>query len=401
MLPFAGILVAAWLCCSSVVGLPLDNAAFNQRRQPIVQSGVPRIPAPDGLLHVYALPVGQGDSHVVQCPSGTLTIVDLGSSEDDTAGFWHIAELTAFFQGQYNLIRNIILTHNHYDHYSFIPTVLDPTTADMSGLQEIYISCTSTDLVADIQTWLGKLNGGASMLRLFNGGGQCGTNDIPCEPLSLCPNDPAVTVKVMSANIGQQCSVSGGNKNVDSLVFKVTHGSVSIMFNGDFEDFTSSDTEDGPQKSLVDYYGAEMHVTVYKLAHHGAENLANKPVSRDAVMPKAVFVSGNPWYSYRHPRCGITDGFINNVQPLCQPEVTDTASPLYCGPHPIDNLPIEQRVQRVYTCGLSSGLRGVTDNAYAMYSTVPDETTMNVVELVSDGTRWGFINNLLPKIRRD
>ena len=66
----------------------------------------------------------------------------------------------------------------------------------------------------------------------------------------------------------------------------------------------------GPQKTLVDYYGDEMKVTVLKLSHHGAQNLANKPVSRDAQAPKATFVSGNPWYSYSHPRCDITDAFI-------------------------------------------------------------------------------------------
>ena len=68
--------------------------------------------------------------------------------------------------------------------------------------------------------------------------------------------------------------------------------------------------KDGPQKSLVDFYGDQMQVTIYKISHHGASYLANKPISRDAHVPKATFVSGNPWYSYQHPRCAVTDGFI-------------------------------------------------------------------------------------------
>ena len=58
------------------------------------------------------------------------------------------------------------------------------------------------------------------------------------------------------------------------------YGEVSIMFNGDFEDETSDWNEDGPQKELIDYYEDEMKVTIYKLAHHGASFLANKPVFR-------------------------------------------------------------------------------------------------------------------------
>jgi hypothetical protein len=57
-----------------------------------------QLPEPDGMLHVYALPVGQGDSHVFQCPSGALSIIDLGTSDSSTAGFWFTPELRAFFQ---------------------------------------------------------------------------------------------------------------------------------------------------------------------------------------------------------------------------------------------------------------------------------------------------------------
>jgi len=57
-----------------------------------------QIPEPDGRLHIYALPVGQGDAHVIQCPSGTLSINDLGTSDGVANGFWHNTELIAFLQ---------------------------------------------------------------------------------------------------------------------------------------------------------------------------------------------------------------------------------------------------------------------------------------------------------------
>ena len=61
-------------------------------------SAIRSLPKPDGFMHVYALPVGQGDSHVVQCPSGSLSIIDLGSSEDALAGYWATSELISFLK---------------------------------------------------------------------------------------------------------------------------------------------------------------------------------------------------------------------------------------------------------------------------------------------------------------
>jgi len=90
----------------------------------------------------------------------------------------------------------------------------------------------------------------------------------------------------------------------------------------------------------------------------------------------------------------------SSVGSICKPTIGDVASPLYCGLHPYDNFPVEQHVQRTYTCGYSGGaLRTVNDNDYAIYTTVPDQNTLNLVELVVDGpgNRWGFVNNFMPK----
>lgn len=76
-----------------------------------------RIPDPDGLFHIYVLPIGQGEARVIQCPSGTLNIVDMGTAEVSTSGFWYTNEIRNFLNGNFYLIKNIILTHNHPDHY--------------------------------------------------------------------------------------------------------------------------------------------------------------------------------------------------------------------------------------------------------------------------------------------
>lgn len=45
------------------------------------QSALTNLPEPDGNLHLYTLPIGLGESHIIQCPSGQLTIYDFGSGD--------------------------------------------------------------------------------------------------------------------------------------------------------------------------------------------------------------------------------------------------------------------------------------------------------------------------------
>ena len=99
----------------------------------------------------------------------------------------------------------------------------------------------------------------------------------------------------------------------------------------------------------MDFYGTELQSTVYVISHHGAENLANKAVIRNAVKPKAIMVSGNPWSSYRHPRCSIIDAFINDVKTLCRPTETNTSSAYYCAEHPVPGISDANKLQSVST----------------------------------------------------
>ena len=48
--------------------------------QPKYVQGLGIMPNPDSYLHIYALPVGDGDATLIQCPGGELIIIDLGTS---------------------------------------------------------------------------------------------------------------------------------------------------------------------------------------------------------------------------------------------------------------------------------------------------------------------------------
>jgi len=65
---------------------------------------------------------------------------------------------------------------------------------------------------------------------------------------------------------------------------------------------------------------------------------------------------------------------------------------------------VECLLTQVYTCGINTesggGLQTVTNNEYAIYTTTPDQLTLNIIKFSSDGVKWGFTNNELPKIFR-
>ena len=84
----------------------------------------PELPPANDNLNIYALPVGQGDCTVIQCPrtgtgngKGAVTIIDAGTFKDhfDPKAFGN------YLKGA--RIKYVILTHPHKDHYSLIDLI--------------------------------------------------------------------------------------------------------------------------------------------------------------------------------------------------------------------------------------------------------------------------------------
>lgn len=104
--------------------------------------------------------------------------------------------------------------------------------------------------------------------------------------------------------------------------------------------------QNGNQKALADYYGSELQVTVFKMARHGGQGVANKPIYVDSHKPKAIFVSSD--INGVNPSCNVIDRLINVVQTLCKPEEMSTTSSFYCGEHPNGNVTLSDKLQMVW-----------------------------------------------------
>ncbi len=305
---------------------------------------------------------------MIQCPNGSLNLYDWGSSNGRGDGFWNETRLRGYLNGRIGDIRSIVVTHHHQDHYNLLPgTFL--SESELSGLEHIYIACTKNHMSQVLQNWVNAINGN-SKLRVFNNGSHCGTNNVSCESLDMCPGYNVVT-SVMSANMG---GCAGGNKNIESIVTKFTFGGLSILLSGDFEDSIPDENANGPQRQMVDHYGKNLTTQVYHAAHHGATARANKPVWLTGVAPNATVASGDPWFTHRHPRCSVFDRLRDDVGSLCQPG---------------SSCPAGSSTQHNYTCGINnSATESRPGNTHAIYTTTPDQSNLNLIDVASTDSSW-------------
>ena len=98
------------------------------------------IPNADDQLHIYALPVGQGDCTVIQCPrasgdppKGTVTIIDAGSSTGNVG--MNGKDIVDFLAG--TRLHLAVLTHSDADHLKYMNGILNSYKRYVS----LYHSC--------------------------------------------------------------------------------------------------------------------------------------------------------------------------------------------------------------------------------------------------------------------
>lgn len=252
------------------------------------------LPKPDGNLNIYAIPVGQGDCTVIQCPhelGGKISIIDIGSTSK--IGF-NREKVANYLSGE--TIENIILTHADKDHINYLSAILKPLAP--SAYPKIYHSCkwkSYKDKVGDrmdietnpIVNCCGK---------------QCEVKNAHLKlPLKIC--DEHVTLRVLASGL-MECKGKNEASNGDSVVTQVDYNGIKTLISGDFEGdekFIKGFLDcDGVANSIQSY--------IYRLAHHGSQN-ANSEKYLSAVNPNYVFSSSGFYQGYRHPRCSVYQYF--------------------------------------------------------------------------------------------
>ena len=294
------------------------------------------IPAPTTFLNIYAMPVGQGDCTIIQCPNGNIVVVDCGSTS--VAG-WSYQQVQTFLSDSINNVVAVIITHSDRDHFNYLPFI----DWNSDSIQRIIIGGNFEDYSnnADIWNWFNNFgfypNG---KVQNVNNGQKCIGNCSVPDGLNFCANTN-VKFEILAANVGS-------SDNQKSIVMKVATDSTvdqwSVLLPGDMEGAAAT--------AIAESLGSRLQSTVYKMAHHGASTLANQPDWLTPIRPSQAFASSTYNFGrYRHPRC-VT---INRL--LSLNSITSAVPhPLHCGNPSTDPTPLDSFCHSMFTTAPTANL---------------------------------------------
>ena len=296
--------------CREILSLVPSLLAGNMKMNAIiilslllkVAVSIERIPDADDSLHIYALPVGQGDCTVIQCPQGNgdptkgvVTIIDAGASNSKGIDGQGIVD---FLTG--TELNFAVITHSHRDHWSYMDTILNyygKTYKRETGNEKkftVYHPCAWSSY--------GVMSKYAKPMKVHRCVGIEECEDYISE-LDLCPHleVTGLTLYFIASAFGK-CKNNKAN-NEDSIIAGLAG---QVLITGDFE------LKDEDMKKFLQTAGDDLKSDIYKLSHHGAyDKKASQKKFLDAVSADFVFSSSG--YMYGHPRRGIYNYYKNKL----------------------------------------------------------------------------------------
>lgn len=219
---------------------------------------------PDGLLHVYFLNVGQGDSALIRTPGGKNILIDGGPDNKVLSELGEVLPLWG------NAIDYAILSHPDQDHIEGLVNVLKNYPVKhvifAGGYKGDYYFDTFLKIIIakNIQPIIADENSDVTL-------------------------DDGVKIDVLfpfSAQLGQKIAL----KNF-SVIVKIIYGENEILFPGDAE----ADEE----KILLDA-GVNLDADILKIGHHGSKTSTSDPFLQ-AVSPNYGIISVGQGNKFHHP----------------------------------------------------------------------------------------------------
>ncbi len=244
-------ILGALICAIVAIGLSLDRL-------------------PDGLLHVWALDVGQGDAILLKTPEGANILIDGGP--DDTV----LRRLSEHIDNNEREIDMIVLTHPHPDHINGLIEVI-------KNYKVHNILMTGVEYGLPAYGYFLSLISGKDIKIFF-----------------AASNTDFKTGKTFIDVVYPLKSIQNRhfeNYNNSSIVLRITYGDTSFLFMGDLE-------EQG-ENGLIES-GAFLVADILKVGHHGSKTATSKDLL-DAVKPHTAIVSCGKDNKFKHPHQVVMD----------------------------------------------------------------------------------------------
>lgn len=229
---------------------------------------------PGGLLHVYFLNVGQGDSIFITTPENHHILIDGGP---ESAVLRELGEVMLFFDRTIDLL---ILTHSDKDHLFGLIEVVK-----RYHVKKILLT-TAPHNTADYQEFLKLIS----------------RKNIPLE-IGDFQND--LKIDDLEINILYPFQSFFADKKIKTnntaIVTHLNFFSTSILLAGDIEEPI--------ENLLLEKYDTTLQSDIFKASHHGSRT-SNTKEFLNAVQPEFVVIQSGQNNNYGHPHAEILQRFI-------------------------------------------------------------------------------------------
>lgn len=220
-------------------------------------------------LLIAVLDVGQADSIFVRSSSGRSMLVDAGNEKADVERV-----ILPYLRNRgVSSLDYLVLTHPDQDHVGGMPALLDSFPV-ATFVDPVHPGETNQAYLQSLQRVQTKNIKAAKARR-----GQTGIDLGPDTTVQmLAPEDPLLT-DTKSFN------------NSNSVVLRVTLGSVSALLTGDIE-------QEAEERILG--HRDNIRSQILKVGHHGSRYASSDPFL-DAIQPEVALISAGKNNSYGHP----------------------------------------------------------------------------------------------------
>lgn len=218
---------------------------------------------PSGTMEVHFIDVGQADSALITYDDHAILI---------DAGDWNKNEVVPYLKSKgVEKLDLVVGSHPHADHIGQMDKVINTFPVD-----EVWMS--------------GGENTSNVMLRTLESIEKNGANyEEPKAGESYQIGD--LVIDVISPR------KLTGNLNDDSIVMKLTYGTVSFLFEGDAEI---------PSEKNMIASGQDLSATILKVGHHGSDTSTSQDFL-NKVNPEVAVMSVAEKSKYNHPNKSIVD----------------------------------------------------------------------------------------------
>ena len=245
-------------------------------------------------LRVSFLDVGQGDAAVIEFPGSHVMVIDAGGFTSQTFDSGRAIVAPFLWQQKIGRIDTLVLSHPNLDHYGGLEFLAEHfgVTAFWFNGEDRPDSRRFRRLTATLQE-----------------------NDIQTH--TFCRDTPDREIGGVQVYIlHPPCGQTGLDTNDASLVLRLSHGEVDILFSGDVE-------ATGEGTLLVT--PAPLQSEILKVPHHGSRSSSTQPFL-EAVSPQVAVASLGYQNRFRFPAPEVVDRYERQGTALLRTDQVGTVT---------------------------------------------------------------------------